>query len=78
MVEKYLWGEGMWYIMIPWLQGLLEEPKSFLHKLFPAATEFGQLVEKAALWQLVCINELFISDRMWSFKVAGILNIFTW
>lgn len=70
MADKYLWGKS--------IIGLTESTKkSLLHKLFPAATEFGQLVKKAALWQLVCINELFIADRMWSFKVAGILNIFT-
>lgn len=50
--------------------------KSVLHNLFPAATEFGQLIEKADLWQVVYIYELFISDTAWLFKVAGIWNIF--
>lgn len=74
VVEKYFWEEGMWYI-VELTEGT---KKSVLQKLFPAATEFGHLTEKASLWQPVCINELFLSDRMWSFKVPGILNIFTW
>ena len=58
MVEKYLWGEGMWYIT-----GLTgSTKKSLIYKFFPAATEFGQLVEKAALWQPVCIN---VSIDIW-------------
>jgi len=72
MNNKWMPEQKTWYIIR--LAGSTK--KSVLHNLLPAATEFGQLIEKADLWQVVCIYELFISDRAWSFKVAGIWNIF--